>query len=95
MKTWDGAIPEYPPYPGAHLENNTFFGGTLYGIIDKLDYIKSLGVSTIYLSPIFSSPSNHKYDTSDYMSVDSMFGGEEAFDELIIEAKKREHRHSK
>ena len=43
IEDWEGAIPEYPQYPGAHLENNTFFGGTLYGIIEKLDYIKSLG----------------------------------------------------
>ena len=89
MKTWDGAIPEYPPYPGAHLENNTFFGGTLYGIIDKLDYIKSLGTTLIYLSPIFEAYSNHKYDTGDYMTVDAMFGGEEALKQLIYEAKKR------
>ncbi|MBQ3017237.1 MAG: glycoside hydrolase family 13 protein [Clostridia bacterium] len=83
------AIPEYPEYPGAHLENNTFFGGTLYGIIEKLDYIKSLGTTLIYLSPIFKAYSNHKYDTSDYMTVDEMFGGEQALKLLIKEAKKR------
>ena len=86
---WDGAIPEYPPYPGAHLENNTFFGGTLYGIIEKLDYIKSLGTTLIYLSPIFEAYSNHKYDTGDYMTVDAMFGGEEALKLLISEAERR------
>ena len=90
MNEWEGAIPEYPEYPGAHLENNTFFGGTLYGIIDKLDYIKSLGTTLIYLSPIFEAYSNHKYDTGDYMKVDEMFGGEEALKKLISEAKKRD-----
>lgn len=85
---WD-VIPEYPEYPGAPLKNNTFFGGTLFGITDKLDYIKSLGATAIYLSPIFSSVSNHKYDTADYMKVDEMFGGEEALKELINQAKKR------
>ena len=90
MKTWEGAIPEYPAYPGAHLENNTFFGGTLYGIINKLDYIKSLGTTLIYLSPIFEAYSNHKYDTGDYMKVDEMFGGEKALKKLISEAKKRD-----
>lgn len=90
MKRWEGAIPEYPPYPGAHLENNTFFGGTLYGIIEKLDYIKSLGTTLIYLSPIFEAYSNHKYDTGDYMKVDAMFGGEKALKKLISEAKKRD-----
>lgn len=86
---WE-CIPEYPEYPGAPLKNNTFYGGTLYGIIDKLDYIKSLGANIIYLSPIFSSVSNHKYDTADYMQVDEMFGGEEALRKLISECDKRE-----
>lgn len=86
---WDNGIPEYPEYPGAHLENNTFFGGTIYGIIEKLDYIKSLGTSIIYLSPIFEAYSNHKYDTGDYMTVDAMFGGEKALKLLIKEAEKR------
>ncbi len=83
------SIPEYPEYPGAPLKNNTFYGGTLFGIADRLDYISSLGVTAIYLSPIFSSPSNHKYDTADYMSVDEMFGGDEALIHLINEAKSR------
>ena len=83
------SIPEYPEYPGAHLQNNTFYGGTLYGIIDKLDYIASLGVTSIYLSPIFESVSNHKYDTADYMQVDPMFGGDEALSRLISECNAR------
>ena len=82
-------IPEYPLYPGAPLKNNHFYGGTLWGIVNKLDYLSSLGVSTIYLSPIFDAASNHKYDTGDYMTVDSMFGGEEALIELISKAKKK------
>lgn len=87
---WSHGVPEYPAYPGAPLKNNTFYGGTLWGVIDKLDYIKSLGVNLIYLSPIFDAASNHKYDTGDYMTVDEMFGGEEAFIALIDEAKKRD-----
>ncbi len=82
-------IPEYPEYPGAHLKNNTFYGGTLWGIADKLDYISSLGVTAIYLSPIFKSVSNHKYDTADYLSVDEMFGGDQALAHLIKECDKR------
>lgn len=82
-------IPEYPAYPGAPLKNNCFYGGTLYGIIDKLDYIASLGVNIIYLSPIFDAASNHKYDTADYMTVDKMFGGEVALKSLLDEAHKR------
>ena len=83
-------IPEYPEYPGAHLYNNTFWGGTLWGIIEKLDYIKSLGTTAIYLSPIFKAYSNHKYDTGDYMTVDPIFGGEKAFEALIDACKKRD-----
>ncbi len=82
-------IPEYPEYPGAHLNNNTFYGGTLYGIINKLDYIASLGTTAIYLSPIFESVSNHKYDTANYMQVDPMFGGDKALKKLIKECKRR------
>ncbi|MBQ8322033.1 MAG: glycoside hydrolase family 13 protein [Clostridia bacterium] len=85
---WE-SIPEYPEYPGAPLKNNTFYGGTLYGIVEKLDYIKSLGTTAIYLSPIFSSVSNHKYDTADYMTVDEMFGGDEALSLLLRESEKR------
>ena len=85
---WD-YIPEFPEYPGAPLKNNTFYGGTLWGIIDKLDYISSLGASTIYLSPIFESPSNHRYDTADYTRVDSLLGGDEALKALIQEADRR------
>ena len=87
---WSHGVAEYPAFAGAPLKNNTFYGGTLWGVIDKLDYIKSLGVNLIYLSPIFDAASNHKYDTADYMTVDKMFGGEEALTALIAEAKKRD-----
>ena len=82
-------IPEYPLYPGAPLKNNHFYGGTLYGVAEKLDYLKSLGVNTVYLSPIFDAASNHKYDTGNYMTVDAMFGGDEAFDQLLKAARER------
>ena len=87
LENWYSDIVEYPEYPGAYLRNNTFFGGNLYGIIEKLDYLKSLGVSLIYLSPIFESPSNHKYDTGNYEKIDDMLGGEESFSSLIEKAK--------
>ncbi len=85
---WGAEIPEYPAYPGAFLKNNYFYGGTLYGVTKKLKYLASLGVNTIYLSPIFEAYSNHKYDTGDYTKIDEMFGGEKAFRELIKAAKK-------
>lgn len=66
-----------------------FHGGNLKGIIDKLGYLKKLGISIIYLSPIFEASSNHKYDTGDYKKIDSMFGDEEVFKELIDKADKK------
>lgn len=86
---WENGIPQYPEKPGDPFPNNCFFGGSLYGIIEKLDYLQSLGVNTLYLNPIFDAASNHKYDTADYMKVDEAFGGDEALDELIAELKKR------
>ncbi len=66
-----------------------FHGGNLRGIIDKLPYLSKIGVSIIYLSPIFESSSNHKYTTGDYKTIDPMFGDEEILKELIEKAKKR------
>ena len=86
---WQNGIPQFAPYPGAPLANDRFFGGNLWGIIEKLDYLKSLGVTVLYLSPIFEAASNHKYDTGDYERVDAAFGGEEAFTALISQAKAR------
>ena len=83
---WEGGIPQYPPYPGAPLSNHVHFGGNLWGVAERLDYLKSLGVKVIYLSPIFEAYSNHKYDTGDYETVDGSFGGEAALDALIDKA---------
>jgi alpha-glucosidase len=55
-----------------------FFGGDLWGIIQHLDYLQDLGINALYLTPVFTSPSNHKYDTVDYRHVDAHFGGDEA-----------------
>lgn len=86
---WQNGIPQYAKRSGDPLKNNEFFGGTLYGISQKLDYLQSLSVKTIYLSPIFEAYSNHKYDTGNYLKVDEMFGGDEAFEHLIEEASRR------
>ena len=66
-----------------------FFGGNLQGIIEKLDYLKSLHITVIYLNPIFLARSNHRYDTGDYMQVDPMLGNEEDLKTLCREAEKR------
>jgi glycosidase len=69
--------------------NNDFFGGDLAGIIDKLDYIAELGANTIYMTPVFTAASNHKYDTADYRNIDPHFGSNEDFTRLCREAAKR------
>lgn len=89
VDNWYSRDVEYPAYPGAPMKNNRVWGGNLSGITEKLDEIKKLGVSLIYLSPIFLSPSNHRYDTSDYLTVDPIVGDESDLTELIAEAKKR------
>lgn len=59
-----------------------FYGGDLAGIRSKLDYLQHLGVTALYLNPIFSAPSNHKYDTTDYLTVDPHLGSNQEFAEL-------------
>jgi len=82
---WDGC-PSYLPDAEGIVRNNDFFGGDFYGIIEKLPYLKQLGVSCIYLSPVFEAASNHKYDTGDFMKIDDAFGGDDAFEKLCAKA---------
>ena len=84
---WDNFAPEYAKVAGGFVRNNRFYGGNLYGVAKKLEYIKLLGVSVLYLSPIFEAASNHKYDTGNYEKVDDMFGGDKALDLLLDKAK--------
>lgn len=67
----------------------TMYGGTLRGIIDRLDYLKELGVDILYMTPIFLSGSNHKYDTTDYFTIDPGFGTKEDLKELVEKAHKK------
>ena len=55
----------------------------------KLDYLQMVGITGIYLTPIFDSPSSHKYDTRDYYQIDGAFGDQEVFRKLISEAHRR------
>ncbi len=86
---WENGIPQFAKEHGEDLPNNVFFGGDLYGIAEKMDYIASLGVTCLYLSPIFDGASNHKYDTGDYGKIDEMFGGEDGFAALTEAAHAR------
>lgn len=84
-----GGLPVFAPNASGEVVNNDFFGGGLKGIITRLDYLQSLGVTCVYLSPIFEAFSNHKYDTGDYTKIDPMFGTLEDFHMLSKEAKRR------
>lgn len=72
------------------IDRFTFAGGNLKGITKKLDYLKDLGINALYLTPIFESYSNHKYETYDYKKIAKDFGDETSLKELISEAHKRD-----
>lgn len=77
---------------GSPPEEQGYQGGDLRGIVEKLDYLKALGVTALYLNPIFASASNHRYHTFDYYQVDPLLGGNEALRELLDEAHARDIR---
>lgn len=84
---WDETPLCGPNERGDYCED--FFGGDLAGITEKLDYLASLHVTTLYLNPIFEAASNHRYDTADYETVDPLLGDEQDFRTLCTEAEKR------
>lgn len=69
-----------------------FKGGDLLGVVEHLDYLQDLGVTAIYLCPIFQSTANHRYHTHDYYRVDPILGGDAAFRTLLDEAHRRDMR---
>ncbi len=75
--------------PAEKVTNHMFFGGNIQGITESLDYLVNLGITGIYFTPIFKSPSAHKYDTTDYLQIDPDFGTNEDFKVLVQEAHKR------
>ena len=87
-KNWSD-IPEWQPDSQGEVRNRDFFGGSLQGIISKLDDLAAFGVTTLYLNPIFESASNHRYNTADYLAIDPMLGTEADFRQLCREAKSR------
>ncbi|MBR1454369.1 MAG: glycoside hydrolase family 13 protein, partial [Lachnospiraceae bacterium] len=82
-------VPQYERDNNGNVVNYDFYGGTFKGIEEKLPYLKSLGVSMIYLNPIFEARSNHRYDTGNYMIIDSLLGDDESF-KLLVKAAKKE-----
>jgi len=74
---------------GNKPNHDSFFGGDLKGIIDKLDYIENLGANAIYLTPIFKSNTNHKYNIADYYKIDSNFGDLNTVKKLVKKAHEK------
>ncbi|NLB61778.1 MAG: hypothetical protein GX802_05070, partial [Clostridiales bacterium] len=80
----------YSPLPNKlHYAPIDFFGGDLAGITQSLPYLSKLHIGCLYLNPIFESASNHRYDTSDYMRVDEVLGGDAALIELANECSSK------
>ena len=88
-KWWMGKV-AYQIWPKSFSDGNGDGIGDLYGIIDKLDYLKQLGVDIIWISPLYRSPLvDQGYDISDYYDINPLFGDLDTMDRLIAEAKKR------
>jgi len=76
LEAWENTKPTY----------RSFYGGDLRGIINKLQYLQELGITGIYMTPVFLSSSNHKYNTQDYFEIDPHFGDKETLKELVKKA---------
>lgn len=88
-KWWHDKV-AYQIYPKSFKDGNGDGIGDLRGIIEKLDYLKELGVEIVWISPIYQSPFiDQGYDISDYYAIDPVFGTMDDMDELLLEAKKR------
>ncbi|MGN0521501.1 MAG: glycoside hydrolase family 13 protein [Eubacterium sp.] len=88
MRKW-GEEPYWREEDMNGVWNNDFFGGDLKGIEEKLPYISQLGVTCIYINPIFEAHSNHRYDTADYEKIDPLAGSQEDLKSLCKTAKEK------
>ena len=86
LRYWD-TPPTYERRENGDVACWDFYGGTLEGIREKLGYLEDLGVTAIYLNPIFEAASNHRYDTADYLRIDPLLGDEESFRALCVDAE--------
>ena len=88
-KWWKKAV-VYQIYPKSFQDSNGDGFGDLQGIIKRLDYLETLGINAIWLSPVFKSPqADNGYDISDYRDIDPTFGSLDDMEELINEARAR------
>ncbi len=81
--------PGVRPWHDQRPTATSFYGGDLEGVIQRLSHLEELGVTVLYLTPVFASPSNHKYDTTDYYQVDPHFGDQETLKELVRQCHAR------
>lgn len=88
VEDWDEP-PVYERAEDGSIASWDFYGGSLKGITGDLDRLAEMGITAIYLNPIFEAASNHRYDTADYLKIDPMLGTEDDFRELCAEAEKR------
>lgn len=89
-KHWWQEVVVYQIYPRSFKDSNGDGIGDLPGIIEKLDYLETLGIGAIWLSPVYQSPNDDNgYDISDYEAIMTEFGTMADMDRLIEEAKKR------
>ena len=79
--------PDFLPDENGVVRNNDYFGGNLLGIEEKLDYLKSLGVTEIYLNPVCESHATHRYNPADYRKIDPLLGTEKDFKRLCVSAR--------
>jgi len=90
-KNWWKESVVYQIYPRSFKDTTGSGVGDIYGIIEKLEYIKSLGVDVIWLCPVYDSPNDDNgYDISDYRKISDDFGGQSAFDDLLLKAHERD-----
>lgn len=78
-KEWEDPVSSH-----GQTGSSEFYGGDLAGIESKLDYLQDLGITALYLNPIFTAPSNHKYDTTNYLTIDSHLGTNEQFSGMVM-----------
>jgi alpha-glucosidase len=91
-KAPDWAVPQKwadPVMVEGRNRSQQFYGGDLWGVIEKLDHLKKLGINLVYLTPMFPARSNHRYDASSFDQIDPLVGGNKAFEELIKAAHKK------
>lgn len=95
MENWWKKNIVYQIYPRSFNDTNCDGIGDIPGIIEKLDYLRDLGIGIIWLSPVYKSPNeDNGYDISDYMDINPEYGTIKDMDRLITEAKKKKYPHN-